>query len=101
MSLTRAHSLGVKLHQWIVVDVGHVDGLAPFVDVGVFALHQPTHMREEETPVGVVGVGVRLAELVMHSVVANPIRYVVLRNVKKFENIYRYPILGLIINTLS
>jgi len=74
------YSLGVKLHQWIVGDVGYVDGLAPSIDLGVFALHQPTDVREEETSVCVVWVGVRLAKLVMHSVVANPIRYVVLWN---------------------
>lgn len=73
------YSLGVKLHQWIVVDVGHIDGFALSIDIGVFALHQPTDVREEEASVCVVWVGVRLTELVMHSVVANPIRYVVLR----------------------
>lgn len=87
------YSLGVKLHQWIVVDVGHVDGLAFSVDLGVFALHQPTDVREEEAPVCVVWVGVRLAELVMHTVVANPIRYVVLygrtKNFIQFKNVYR------------
>lgn len=72
------YSLGVKLHQWIIVDVRHVDGLALSVDLGVFALHQPTNVREEEASVCIVWVGVRLAELVMHPMVANPIRNVVL-----------------------
>lgn len=68
----------MKLYERIVVDVRHVDGAAASVDLGVLALHQPPDVREEEPSVRVVRIRVRLAELVVHPVVAYPVRYGVL-----------------------
>ena len=53
--------------------------LAPLLqDVGVLADEQPADVGEEETPQGIVGVGVRLRVLVVCAVVPRPFVDVVL-----------------------
>lgn len=59
---------GVSLH---VAQV-HLDALPQHV--GVLPLHEPADVREEEAPLDVVRVGVRLRELVVHAVVADPLQ---------------------------
>ena len=53
------HEVGVLL------EVGHVDGLAGLHDGGVLPNQQPAHVGEEEASVGIVGVGHGLAALVV------------------------------------
>lgn len=49
-----------------------------FDDVGMLADQQPADVGEEEAPLSVVGVGVRLRELVVDSVVPGPLVDVIL-----------------------
>jgi len=63
----------LEAHEWVLKQVfaAHVSAL--FDDIGMFATQQPSAVREEEASVGVVGVGVRLAVLVVHPMVATPL----------------------------
>lgn len=68
----------MESQQRVFCNVRHVDGFAPPVDLGMFTLHQPADVREEKSSIGIVRVGVCLAEFVMHPVVPDPFRYGVL-----------------------
>jgi hypothetical protein len=48
------------------------------LDLPVLFAHKPSHVREEEAAVGVVGVGVGVRVLVVEAMVATPLVYVVL-----------------------
>lgn len=62
----------LKHYYWICLKVGHIDRLA-FIDDGwVFFRHQPTHVREEETPVGIMGICICIRVFMMQSVVSHP-----------------------------
>lgn len=50
----------------------------------MFAQHKPANVREEEASVGVVGVCISLAVLVMDSVVASPFVHAVLQREVEF-----------------
>jgi len=56
----------------------------------VLAAQQPADVREEESPGGVVRVSVRLAELVVHAMVAHPLVDVVLEG-HRLENGQQQP----------
>ena len=62
----------------ILQNVGHVDHLTTPQHLGMFRLHEPAHVGEEETSMRVMWVGVCFAELVVHSVVAHPVKYRIL-----------------------
>jgi hypothetical protein len=53
-------------------EVAHVNRFASTQDFRVFLAEKPTHVGEEETSPGVVWIGVRLAKLVMHSMIPAP-----------------------------
>lgn len=65
----------------VAVQVGHVDGLAFCLDVRVLPHHEPADMTKEETPRRVVRVGVRVGELVVCAVVADPLINVILEQI--------------------
>jgi len=65
--------LHVELDDGVAGDVTHVDQSSLDEDVGVLPLHKPADMSEEKAPLHVVRVGVRLRELVVHTMVSNPI----------------------------
>lgn len=70
--------LPLKHHNFVRQKVSEFQ-LASFLDdVGVFAHQQPANVREEETPDGVVGVGVRLRVFVVNPVVPGPLEDVIL-----------------------
>lgn len=59
--------------------VRHVDELALGDDVGMFAAHEPSDVREEEAPLRVVRVAVRVAVAMVLAMVSNPDVQAVLR----------------------
>lgn len=70
--------LFLKHDHRVGLQVFHVDAAALGHDVRMLADHQPAHVREEKPAGRVVRVGVRVGELVMDSVVADPFVYVIL-----------------------
>lgn len=67
------HPLLLEHDDGILLQVGHVNQFALGLNFWVLADQQPTHVGEEESPGGVVRIGVCVGELVMHSVVAGPL----------------------------
>lgn len=65
-------------HHRVGLQVGQVQLLAFFDHVRMLAHQQPADVGEEEPPFGIVGVRVRLGELVVDAVVPGPLKYVVL-----------------------
>lgn len=72
--------LPLEHQDWVCEEVWHVYSLALADHIWVFAQHEPANMREEEASVGVVGVCISLAVLVMDSVVASPFVHAVLQS---------------------
>ena len=68
----------MKGNNRILQDVTHVDHLPVPQHFWMFRLHEPAHVGEEEASMRVMRVGICLAELVVHSVVAHPIKYRIL-----------------------
>lgn len=66
------HSLLLEHNIWIHLDVRHVNFLAFFDDIRMFTHHQPSYVREKESTARVVWIPVRVAILVMLSMVSNP-----------------------------
>lgn len=56
----------------VAVQVAHVHRLAPLLDQRVGCEHQPANVREPEAPARVMRVRVRLAVLVVHSMIQCP-----------------------------
>lgn len=75
----RLVELPLELHHRVRLDVRQRHRLALAQHLGVLPTEQPAHVGEEEAPRGVVRVGVGVAELVVHSVVARPLENVVLQ----------------------
>lgn len=71
---------GMEGYEWVLKDVTHVDLFAQPQYFRVLALHQPAHMREEEPPVAVVRVCIRLTEPVVYSVISHPVVHGVLQH---------------------
>lgn len=65
-------------HHRVGLQVGQVQLPAFFNHVRMLAHQQPANVGEEEPPLGVVGVRIRLGELVVDTVVPGPLKYVVL-----------------------
>lgn len=60
------------VHHRVGHHVAHVDAQAVLRHVGVLLAHQPAAVGEEETPLNVHRVGIRLRVLVVHTVVSGP-----------------------------
>jgi hypothetical protein len=54
-------------------EIRAVKTFSRFDDSRVFLHQQPTNVREEEPPLGVVGIGRRLAALVVHAMISSPV----------------------------
>ena len=79
--LSDVNSLLMPLNHWVREHVAEVH-FAPLPQhLGVFLLHQPADMSEEEAPLHVVWVRVCLGELVVHPVVAYPLHDGVLETI--------------------
>lgn len=63
-----------ELNHRVCQHVAHVNLSSPSQDVGVFLLHEPTHVREKQPALRVVWVRVCLSELVVNTVVSHPIK---------------------------
>lgn len=59
--------------------IRQVDSLAIGLDVFVLPADDPTYMREEKSPLGIVGIGAGLMEFVIDSVIPRPFCYRVLK----------------------
>lgn len=66
-------SLLLELEPRIGLQITHVHFGTVFSDLRVFFAHQPSHVREEKAPAGVVWISVRVAELVVDAVIAHPL----------------------------
>lgn len=64
--------LVLKHDDFVGLQIGHVDGLVLLLDGRMLLGHQPSHVREEETPFGVVRIRIRVRELVVQSVIPHP-----------------------------
>lgn len=62
----------------VLKQVAHVYSFASANNFGVFLAEKPADVREKESSVGVVGVGIGFAELVMHPMITTPFVDVVL-----------------------
>lgn len=72
----------------ILFQVAHIDGGTLLDYIGMFANHQPAHMREKESSLRVMGIRVRVRKFVMHSMVSNPLVDMILAtNVRFIENL--------------
>lgn len=76
-------SLFLKHDEWVHFNVGHFDIFTLLDDLWVFAHHQPSDVREEESPRCVVWVAVRVAVFVVLPVISNPHIQAVLRGKKQ------------------
>lgn len=54
----------------IGIQIGNVQFLSLFDDVGVFSAQKPTHMREKETTFSVMWIGIGFGVFVMDSVIS-------------------------------
>lgn len=54
----------------ISIQIGNVQLLSLFDDVGMFSTQKPSHMREKETTFSVMWVGISFGEFVMDSVIS-------------------------------
>jgi len=63
---------------WIGGEIGQVKLRAHFLDLRVLLGQQPAHVREEETAVDVVRIGICVSPLVMASVIATPLNDIIL-----------------------
>lgn len=54
----------------IGIQIGNVQFLSLFDDVGVFSAQQPTHMREKETTFSVMWIGIGFGVFVMDSMIS-------------------------------
>lgn len=69
----------MKLYDGIGKNIAHVDRLPLGDHIGMFLHHQPAHVGEEETPVGVVRVRVCFRELVVDPMVPDPLEHWILK----------------------
>ena len=64
----------MKGNNRILQDVTHVDHLPVPQHFWMFRLHEPAHVGEEEASMRVMRVGICLAELVVDTVVSDPVK---------------------------
>ena len=62
----------LESHHRILFQIGQVDCATFFDHRRMFGAHEPAHVGEEESPFGVVWIGIGLRVLVMDSVVTTP-----------------------------
>lgn len=62
------------------MQVIHLESFTPALDFGVLPHKQPSNVREEETPCGIVRISIGLAALVVQPVVSTPIYNGILTN---------------------
>lgn len=69
----------MKFYDRIIRNVTKVDFFAFSLYMRMFSHHEPAHMREEETSSRVMRIRWSLWELMVYSVVTNPVVYFVLQ----------------------
>ena len=82
-SLLRAQILQAKLpllphDEGVRLKIAHIDGLPLLDDFRVWCKHQPADVREQEPTASIMRIRVRLAVLMVHSVVQRPMIHVAL-----------------------
>lgn len=70
--MTNHHSLLLEHNHRILLQVTHVDELALLLHLRMLTDQQPTHVGEEESPGGVMRVGISVRELMMDSMISGP-----------------------------
>lgn len=63
----------------VALQIAHIDFRAEGLNVRMLLNKQPSHVGKEKSPLRVVGIGVGVGELVMNSVISNPLENVFLR----------------------
>lgn len=71
--------LFLEHHHWVRFQVAHVDRFAFGDDRRVFTAHQPAHMGEKETAMGVMRIRIGVAVFVMLTMVTHPNVQAILR----------------------
>jgi len=82
----RCNSLLLEHDDGILLNVGHVNRLALNANIGMLLAHQPTHVGEEEATTRVMGIGVCVSELVMHTMITSPFPDAVLEGQRLAEH---------------
>lgn len=67
-------------HDGVALHVAHVDALALPLHVWMLPHHEPADVAEEEAAGRIVGISVRVSELVVRPVVADPLVNVILKH---------------------
>lgn len=78
--LAKKNELFLNLKPPIARYVANVNLLARLNDVGMLFEEEPANVREEKASLRIVGIAVAIAELVMHTMIANPIDDRILRS---------------------
>lgn len=86
--------LVLKHEKRISFEITHVYFRAELLDVGMFLTHEPAHVREEETSACVMGVGVRVCEFMVNTMIANPLDDAVLEGhrLEEHEKIFKFSV---------
>lgn len=66
------HSLLLEHNHRILLQVTHINELALLLHLRMLTDQQPTHVGEEESPGGIMGICISVRELVMHSMISGP-----------------------------
>jgi hypothetical protein len=69
----------LKHENWIGFDITHVHFLSKSLNVSVLLAHQPAYVRKEESPSGIVRIGIRVCEFVVSSMIARPLVNAILK----------------------
>lgn len=78
----------MELHDRILENVGHVQHLTLAHDFRMLVHHQPTDVSKKEASIGIVRIGIGLRELVMHSMVAHPVKQWILTGQREAQHQY-------------
>lgn len=64
---------------FVVLQIAHVDFRAERLNVRMLLNKQPAHVGKEKSPLRIMGIGISVGELVVNTVIANPLENVFLR----------------------
>lgn len=85
-NLSHLNLLSVEQKCWIVFQVTHVDFCSELLHIRMLLDEQPAAVREEKAALRVVRVGVGVCELVVNSMISNPLYDVLLRRQRLQED---------------
>ena len=73
--------LALKANDGVGQEIADINCGAATFHFGMFLAQQPADVSEEESALGIVRIRIRLTELVVHSMIARPLVYVILQPV--------------------